>query len=158
VTPPNRASITLLAEEDGRTCLLTGDAAEEELLDGLTAAGRLAAGPFRCDVLKVQHHGSEFNLSRKFASSVLATHYVFSADGAHGNPDPSVVKTIIESRLAAAGPFTMWFTCSESRTRPERRRALASAIGEARDAAARHPGVIGVEVLDDRRPFLDIEV
>ena len=106
----------------------------------------------------MQHHGSEFNLSRVFASQVLARHYVFSADGAHGNPDPSVIATIVDSRLAADGPFTLWFTCSESRTRPERRRAMAAAIREARDAAARHPGVIAVDVLDDRLPFFEIEV
>jgi hypothetical protein len=158
VTPPNRASITLLAEEDGRTCLLTGDAAEEELLEGLSAAGRLADGPFRCDVLKVQHHGSEFNLSQVFAGQVLADHYVFCADGAHGNPNPSVVKTIVESRLDAAGPFTIWFNCSERRAIPQRRTAMAAAIREARAAASRHRDRITVEVLDDDRPFFEIEL
>jgi hypothetical protein len=158
VTPPNRASITLLAEEDGRTCLLTGDAAEEELLEGLSAAGRLADGPFRCDVLKVQHHGSEFNLSQVFAGQVLADHYVFCADGAHGNPNPSVVKTIVESRLDAAGPFTIWFNCSERRAIPQRRKAMAAAIREARAAASRHRDRITVEVLDDDRPCFEIEL
>ena len=157
VTPPNRASITLLAEEDGRTCLLTGDAAEEELLEGLTAAGHLDDGPFHCDVLKVQHHGSEFNLSRKFASRVLADQYVFCADGAHGNPNPSVVKTIIESRLEAAGPFTIWFNCSERRAIPQRRKAMGAAIREARAAASRHRDRITVEVLADDQPFFEIE-
>ncbi|HET9872812.1 MAG TPA: MBL fold metallo-hydrolase [Propionibacteriaceae bacterium] len=53
VTPPNRASITLLAEENGKTCLLTGDAAEDELLAGLAAAGCFPDGAaFRCDVLR----------------------------------------------------------------------------------------------------------
>lgn len=156
VTPPNRASITLLAEEDGRTCLLTGDAAEEELLEGLSAAGRLANGPFRCDVLKVQHHGSEFNLSKVFAGQVLADHYVFCADGAHGNPNPSVVKTVIESRLDAAGPFTIWFNCSEQRAIPQRRKAVGAAIREARAAASRHRDRITVEVLDDDQPFFEI--
>ena len=138
VTLPNRASITLVAEEDGRTCLLTGDVAEEELLEGLTAAGRLDGGPFHCDVLKEQHHGSEFNLSRVFASQVLADRYVFCADGAHGNPNPSVVKTIIESRLEAAGTFTIWFNCSDQRAVPQRRKAMGAAIREARTAASRH--------------------
>jgi len=158
VTPPNRASITLLAEENGRTCLLTGDAAEEELVEGLSAAGCFASGPFRCNVVKVQHHGSEFNLSKEFASQVLADHYVFCADGAHGNPNPSVVKTIIESRLEAAGPFTIWFNCSERRTIPQRRKALRAAIREAREAASRHTDRITVKVLDDDQPFFEIEV
>lgn len=159
VTPPNRASITLLAEEDNRTCLLTGDAAEEEILEGLTAAGRLDNGPFRCNVVKVQHHGSEANLSAVFAGAVLADQYVFSADGAHRNPDPSVVKTIIETRLAAdPSPFTLWFNCSEQRTLLNRRPALRAAIEEATRGAADHPGVVTVRVLEDADPFLDIEV
>lgn len=158
VTPPNRASITLLAEEDGKTCLLTGDAAEDELIEGLTAAGRLADGPFRCDIVKVQHHGSENNLSKKFADRVLADHYVFCGDGAHGNPNPRVIATIIESRLKAPGPFTMWFNCSQDRTIASRREALGAAIQEAQDAASQHPDRIEVKVLNDPQPSFAIEL
>jgi len=159
VTPPNRASITLLAEEDGKTCLLTGDAAEEELLEGLTATGHLAEGrPFRCNLVKVQHHGSENNLSKNFADQVLADHYVFCADGAHGNPNPSVIATIIESRLKAPGRFTIWFNCSENRTITNRREALGAAIKESQEAASQHPNLIDVKVLDDQQPFLDVQL
>jgi len=164
VTTPNRASITLLVEEDGRTLLLTGDAAEEEILEGLTAAGRLPAQdqeahPFRCTVVKVQHHGSEHNLSRVFASRVLADHYVFCADGAHGNPNPSVVHTLIETRAEAdPSPFTVWFNCSEERTIPQRRKAMRAALKEARRLESRHTGQVTVTVLADDEPFLDIEV
>jgi hypothetical protein len=159
VTPPNRASITLLAEEDGRTLLLTGDAAEEEILEGLEAAGCFADGdPFWCNVVKVQHHGSEHNLSKVFASRVLAEQYVFCADGAHGNPNPSVVKTLLETRLADARPFTVWFNCSAERTIPQRRKAMQAALKEARRLEARHSGQLTVRVLDDDQPFFDIEV
>ncbi|MFW5473200.1 MBL fold metallo-hydrolase [Knoellia sp. CPCC 206450] len=164
VTTPNRASITLLVEEDGRTLLLTGDAAEEEILEGLTASGRLPAqdpeaNPFRCNVVKVQHHGSEHNLSRVFASRVLADHYVLSADGAHGNPNPSVVHTLIETRAEAdPSPFTLWFTCSEERTIPQRRKAMRAALKEARRLESRHTGQVTVTVLADDQPFLEIEV
>jgi hypothetical protein len=159
VTPPNRASITLLAEEDGKTCLLTGDAAEEELLEGLTAAGHLAEGrPFRCNLVKVQHHGSENNLSTNFADQVLADHYVLCADGAHGNPNPSVIATIIESRLKAPGRFTIWFNCSENRTITNRREALGAAIKEAQEAASQHRNLIDVKVLDDQQPSFDVQL
>lgn len=158
VTPPNRASIILLAEERRRRCLLTGDAAEEEILEGLAAAGKIVNGQFRCNVLKVQHHGSEHNLSVTFAQTVLADNYVFCGDGAHGNPDPSVVKTIAETRLAAdPSPFTMWFTCSPERTLSTRRSALRAAIDEAQAAAAPNPAVT-VNVLDDARPFFELPV
>jgi beta-lactamase superfamily II metal-dependent hydrolase len=156
VSPPNRASITLLAEESGRTCLLTGDAAEVELLDGLKAARRIKGGRFHCDILKVQHHGSEYNLSRTFAEIVSADHYVFCGDGAHHNPDPSVVKTIVDTRPAVdPRPFTLWFNCSPARTARGRRAALAEAIGEAEAAAAANPDIT-VRVLPDDEPFLEL--
>jgi beta-lactamase superfamily II metal-dependent hydrolase len=159
VTPPNRASITLLAEESKRTCLLTGDAAEEEILEGLDAAGRIVNGQFRCNVVKVQHHGSEHNVSQEFARTVFADHYVFCADGAHEHPDPSVVKTIAETRSAEdqQRPFTLWFNSSPARTLQSRRKALRDAIDEARAAAGRHPGIT-VNVLDRAKPFLEIPV
>jgi beta-lactamase superfamily II metal-dependent hydrolase len=158
VTPPNRASILLLAEEGAQTCLLTGDAAEEEIIDGLKAAGRLQGGRFRCNVLKVQHHGSENNVSKSFAEQVIADHYVFCGDGAHGNPSPSVVKTIVETRADAdPDPFTLWFNCSAKRTLPSRRLALQAAIAEARRGARKHDGIT-VEVLGDRQSFFEIDL
>lgn len=158
VTPPNRASITLLAEEAGRTCLLTGDAAEEEILEGLTAAGRIVNDRFHCNVIKIQHHGSEFNLSERFASTVVGDDYIFCADGAHNNPDPSVVRTIVETRLAAdPSPFKLWFNTSPERTQPNRRTALRAAIKEATKAAAKQP-TITVEILDDAKPFFELSV
>ena len=161
MTPPNRASITLLVEEAGRTLLLTGDAAEEEILEGLTAAGHLSDGaPFWCDVVKVQHHGSEHNLSRVFASRVLADQYVFCADGAHANPNPAVVRTLLETRIEADPdrPFTVWFTCSAERTLPARRTAMRAALKEARRLESRHTEQVSVRVLEDDQPFLEIEV
>jgi hypothetical protein len=158
VTPPNHASITLLAEERGRTCLLTGDAADDEILDGLRAAGRIKNGRFDCNVLKVQHHGAEFNLDRLFASTVLADHYVFCADGANGNPEPDVIKTIADCRAAAdPRPFTLWFNTTPARTLANRRKALGDGIAEARAAARRHPGVT-VNVLDRAAPFFELQV
>lgn len=162
VTTPNRASITVLAEERGRTVLLTGDAAEEELIEGLTAIGKLdeddPGRPFRCTVLKVQHHGASHNLSKAFAQRVLADHYVLSGDGAHDNPEPSVIATITRTRPPGAGPYTIWFTTSEHRSSTEsRRRAMAAAIKEAHRAAAHDPGLT-VRVLPDDEPSLVIDV
>lgn len=162
VTVPNRASITVLAEERGRTVLLTGDAAEEELTDGLIAIGKLGANghgpPFHCNVLKVQHHGARHNLSRKFAERVVADHYVFSGDGAHDNPEPSVIATITETRPRDAGPYTFWFSSSEHRSSSASRRAsMAAALDEARDAATRHPNLT-VRVLADGDRSLVIDV
>jgi beta-lactamase superfamily II metal-dependent hydrolase len=161
VTAPNRASIVLLAEERGRTCLLTGDAAEPEILDGLKAAKLLGRDPFRCNVLKVQHHGAENNVSATFARQVLAEHYVLCGDGASGNPNPSVVRTIIETRLDVdpSTPFTLWFTTSATRPDSDTKRAvLKEAIGEANKAKRKHPGMVEVRVLGNNERFHTIDV
>jgi beta-lactamase superfamily II metal-dependent hydrolase len=161
VTAPNRASIVLLAEERKRTCLLTGDAAEPEILDGLKAAKLLDREPFRCNVLKVQHHGSEHNVSAEFTRQVLAEQYVLSGDGASGNPNPSVVRTIIETRLEAdpSTPFTLWFTSSATRPTSEAKRAVMSeAIAVAKDAERKHRDMVTVRVLGNNEKFHTIDV
>ena len=160
VTVPNRASIVVLAEENGSTCLLTGDAAEPEIIDGLKAAKLLGREPFRCNVLKVQHHGAEHNVSAKFAERVLAEHYVLCGDGASGNPNPSVVRTIIETRMKAdpSSPFTVWFTSSETRPGSRTKRAvMREAIAEATAAEQDHPDMVSVRVLADDENFHTIE-
>lgn len=158
VTPPNHASITVLAEEKGRTCLLTGDAADDEILAGLRAAGRIVNDRFDCNVLKVQHHGAAGNLDRTFASTVLADHYVFCADGANDNPEPDVIKTIADCRAAKdPRPFTFWFNTIPARTLANRRKPLGAGIAEAKAAASRHPGIT-VNVLDRSKPSFDIQV
>ncbi|MHC9293985.1 MBL fold metallo-hydrolase [Mycobacterium sp. LTG2003] len=161
VTVPNRASIILLAEERGRTCLLTGDAAMPEIIDGLKAAKLLGREPFRCNVLKVQHHGAEHNVSADFARRVLAEHYVLSGNGASGNPNPSVVRTIVETRLDAdpATPFTLWFTTSDTRPDSETKRTvMRAAIAEATKAEQDHPGMLFVRVLRDDETVHTIDV
>jgi beta-lactamase superfamily II metal-dependent hydrolase len=161
VTAPNRASIILLAEERGRTCLLTGDAAVPEIIDGLKAAKLLDREPFRCNVLKVQHHGAEHNVSAEFTRRVLAENYVLCGDGASGNPNPSVVKTIIETRLEEdpETPFTLWFTTSATRpASPKKQAVMKEAIGIAKVAENKHDGMVTVNVLDDDEKVHTIDV
>ena len=89
---------------------------------------------------------------------MLADQYVFCADGANENPDPSVVKTVVETRLKKdPRPFTVWFNCSPERTLPNRRKDLRAAIKEATTAAGRAPAIT-VKVLADSKPFLEIKV
>lgn len=121
VTTPNIASLTLLVEEAGKTILMTGDAHSDEILQGLDATGQLdAQGRIFVNVLKVPHHGSEHNMRPDFFKRVIADHYVFCGDGAHGNPEPAVIDAFIASRLGNQQqqsthplkdrPFKFWFT------------------------------------------------
>lgn len=94
---PNLSSIMLLAEVEGRTILLTGDGRGDHLLQGLRQVGLLNhSTTLHVDVLKVAHHGSERNASRRFFRKVTADRYVISADGLHGNPDLATLIWIVE--------------------------------------------------------------
>lgn len=132
VTPPNLASLMLLVDEGKRTLLLTGDGHWEDILAGLDNAGRLDGDErLHVDVLKVQHHGSENNLTPSFAKQISADRYLFCANGEHGNPDPRIVQAIIDSRLGpqsvrssapeANGRFKLQFNSSADVTEGDER-------------------------------------
>ncbi|HVJ85358.1 MAG TPA: hypothetical protein VM452_06915 [Caulifigura sp.] len=104
----NLSSIVLLAEQNGKRMLLTGDARGDKILLGLNSAGLLTDGKIEVDILKVPHHGSDRNVSTDFFRSVVARHYVFSGDGAHGNPDTATLTMLATARGTAE--YTMWFT------------------------------------------------
>ena len=98
---PNLSSIVLLAECDGKTILLTGDARSDHILDGLKQAGVLTDGKLHVDVLKVAHHGSDRNDTAKFFKTVTADTYVISANGKDDNPDYETLKWIVEAAHSA---------------------------------------------------------
>lgn len=107
----NLASLVALAEKDGKTILLTGDARGDYVLEGLEAAELFADdGRFHVDVLKMPHHGSEHNVDHVFFQRIVAHHYVVSADGRHGNPDPGTYQMLLANRRPADGPFHLHFT------------------------------------------------
>ncbi|MFL5574697.1 MAG: MBL fold metallo-hydrolase [Gemmatimonadaceae bacterium] len=127
VTTPNLASLMFYVEEQGTGArvLLTGDGHAKDVLAGLEHNRTLDAdGGIHVDVLKVQHHGSEYNMTREFARRVTADHYVFCANGAHENPDLETIEVLIASRLGgrdarsarpeAERPFTFWFNSHAS--------------------------------------------
>ena len=108
---PNLSSIQLLAEAEGKRLLLTGDGRGDHLLEGLEQAQLLdAAGRLHVDVLKVPHHGSDRNVTRKFFTRVTADTYVMSADGLHGNPDFATLEWIVETAKDAGRRITIVVT------------------------------------------------
>ena len=86
---------------------------------------------------------------------------MFSGDGASGNPNDSVIKSVVEGRLEADSltPFTLWFTTSETRpTSSTKQNVMAKAIKEANDAADKNPDQITVRVLSDDETVHTMEV
>jgi hypothetical protein len=108
---PNLSSIVVLAELEGTSMLLTGDARGDKILEGLQLVGKLDPGDtstMEVDLLKVPHHGSSRNMRTDFFERVLAKHYVFSGNGQHGNPERDTLEMLFEAR--GEEPFVMHFT------------------------------------------------
>jgi hypothetical protein len=98
-SPYNLSSIVVLVRQDGRSMLLTGDARGDHVLAGLKAARLLDQdGRIHIDVLKLPHHGSIRNVDEDFFETIVADHYVVSADGKHGNPEKETLDMIAATR------------------------------------------------------------
>jgi hypothetical protein len=92
----NGSSIAVLFEFQGHSCLLTGDAHPDVLIDGID---RLVGKDrtMQVDLFKVPHHGSKANVTVELVKRVQADMYVFSTDGS-GNqrhPDDEAVARVI---------------------------------------------------------------
>jgi len=79
-SPYNLSSIVVLAEFGKQRMLLTGDARGDHMLEGLEKASLLKKGKIHVDLLKVQHHGSQNNVTAEFFEKVTADTYVVSGD------------------------------------------------------------------------------
>jgi hypothetical protein len=104
----NLSSIVVLVESQGKRLLLTGDGRGDHTLEGLKAAKLLKKGKLAVDVLKVPHHGSSRNVEKDYFETIVAKHYVVSADGKHDNPDVETLEMISAARPDDA--FTIHLT------------------------------------------------
>ncbi len=115
VTPPNLASLMLLVEENGKRIILTGDGHADDILKGLNHYGKLdSSGRIHVEVLKVQHHGAIANIHKNFCKAVTADNYVFCGNGSDENPEPEVIKLIVNSRKSDSKKFKLWFNSSST--------------------------------------------
>ncbi len=90
---PNGASITLVAEYDGKRVLLLGDAITPEVTAGLD---RLGPGPHRFDAVKLSHHGSRRNTSLDLLGRITSKKWLVSSNGAtFGHPDPECLARVV---------------------------------------------------------------
>lgn len=127
---PNLSSICVIAEADGRTALLTGDARSDFLYEGLKAKGVLdQLGRVHFDLLKVPHHGSDRNITRWFFEHVTADRYVISANGKHGNPDLPTLLWLVDAAVAGQRQVEIIVTNETDSTRELRQVRPPAASG-----------------------------
>ncbi len=104
----NLSSVVVLAELAGKRILLTGDARGDFILESLREAKLLKNKKLSIDVFKVPHHGSIRNAAAELFETIVADHYVFSANGRDGNPDPPTFDLIFKAR--PTGKYHLWLT------------------------------------------------
>ena len=105
----NGSTIALLAEFEGKSCLISGDAFAPVLVEGI---GRLlherGQSRLSVDAFKVPHHGSRFNVSNDLLKSVVSPEYLFSTSGAiFGHPDDEAIGRVLAT--AARSTRTLHF-------------------------------------------------
>lgn len=151
VTTPNLASLMLYVEEKGKKLLLTGDGHHLDIIEGLKRIKKLKkGGGLHVNVLKVQHHGSEFNLSEEFCRTITADNYVFCANGEHDNPDQRVLQAIADSRFGEAEklsknkevkkPFKFWINSTSTASSNAKARAHMKEVEKLVSALAAQSG------------------
>ncbi len=90
----NGSSIAFIVEYDGRRILLGADAYPSRLTKSLSQV--LGSPPYRFDLVKVPHHGSERNLSKELVEAIDCERYLFSSNGAHfKHPSQSAVARVV---------------------------------------------------------------
>ena len=109
-SPFNLSSIVVLAEAGGKSMLLTGDARGDFVIESAKQAGLLEDGVLRVDLLKLPHHGSNYNVEQDFFDTFPADHYVVSADGKYENPSLETFEYLFAARANDDRPFTIYLT------------------------------------------------
>ncbi len=99
-SPYNLSSIVVVAEFEGKTMLLTGDALGSEIIEGLDAIGYAKTeGRYHFDLIKLPHHGSPNNVTPEFFQQVTAEHYLVSGDHVQfPNPNEKAMKWLADAR------------------------------------------------------------
>lgn len=109
----NLSSLMFLVQTPNRKRILfTGDGRPDEVVDALTKARVLNSRikQLQVDVLKLPHHGSIRNATPEFFRTIIATHYIISADGQHDNPDIETLRVLTDARKPDRQPYYIWIT------------------------------------------------
>ncbi len=126
-TEANGSSIAMLAEYEGKSALLCGDAHPTALISSIDRLRkeRGIAGRLPVDAVKLPHHGSARNTSDDLLSRIRCKKWMFSTNGGtHHHPDPEAVARII----TAANNPTLFFNFDSEESRVWRDSVFAPGI------------------------------
>jgi beta-lactamase superfamily II metal-dependent hydrolase len=93
----NGSSIAFLLEVDNTKMLFLGDAHDEVVVESLKKLGFSETNKLKLDLVKVSHHGSQYNTSSEFLSFLQSSRYIISTNGLrHGLPNKRTIARIIK--------------------------------------------------------------
>ncbi|RZR49006.1 ComEC/Rec2 family competence protein [Vibrio vulnificus] len=105
----NGSSIAFMLQADDQRMLFLGDAYDTCIVESLKQLGFKEQNKLQLSLVKISHHGSQYNTSSDFLSMISATHYVISTNGArHGLPNKRTI-----ARILAAGDGKICFNYPE---------------------------------------------
>lgn len=110
VNPANKASIAFLLEAEGKSVLMLGDADADIVADSIEALNRPL--PLKVDYVKVSHHGSRNNISKRLLSMIDCNNYIFSTNGGTGrsyHPDRKTLALILRKENRNESPINFYF-------------------------------------------------
>lgn len=122
----NATSISFLFECNGVRILFTGDGDDARIVESLTPLAKAEGGRLRLDALKIAHHGSAGNISRRLLDLIDCPRYLISTNGdRHAHPDPIAMARI----LVHGGPNKELVFNYRERAKPWDRRELRAKYG-----------------------------
>lgn len=97
-SPYNGSSIAFILEANGKTMLFLGDSHDEIIVRNLRALGFSETKRLDLDLVKISHHGSQYNTSSEFLSLINTSRYIISTNGfKHGLPNKRTIARILAS-------------------------------------------------------------
>lgn len=94
----NGSSIAFTLEAEGRRMLFLGDAHDGVVSDSLRSCDYSEKNKLSLDLVKLSHHGSEYNTSSDLLGLLDSPIYIVSTDGSrHGLPNKRTIARIIKS-------------------------------------------------------------
>lgn len=102
----NGSSISFLITYDDRSFLFLGDSHPNTITKQLAKFGWNKENPLEVEFVKVSHHGSKGNTSRKLIEALRTNDYVFSTDSSgHFHPHKRTIARILSVNPAAIFHF-----------------------------------------------------
>lgn len=112
----NGSSIAFLAEFEGKSCLFLGDSHASIIAKSIQKLIPPDQQRLKVDAVKVSHHGSRNNISKKLLELIDTRNYLVSTSGArYKHPNKPAINAIILSSLQDP---VLWFNYKSDFTQP----------------------------------------